>query len=560
MSDRPLIYSRPCPACGQALQRLHGGRLWRHYQCGQAGCGWRGRFARNALGHLLLDLQGTAQDTAQLLARHRVAAAVVALGSTLIIAPLAWWGWKLSREAPQRLAVAPPGKSYYGHRVERSHPLLTRVAYRPEPMPAGTSPAGSRSGAPGLAEEDIAHGLSLRTGCAWGQPGANPYRGTVRQALMAAGLPPEVVQAIADQAARGAKVERLRIDNEGIVALSSGRRFSARDIAMTYGMSLCLKTRVNFKPGHSEGADLYEASDATGRQYAVMIPEVCNNVSVIGGEPVRSAASGRWVPASAPGGGWVWERGMDAEPGFGLLKTGAPDLPPGEDATRRPLGLNGQGTPPPGGSGQPPGGSPPGPGGMPPFGGPPGPPGSPPAPPGPPTAPPGPPSPPPGPPPSPPQAPPPPESPPGPPSPPASDPEPSPPPQPPDDPPPGPPPSPPAPPTPPGPPSPPVPPGPPGPPSPPSPPEVPPPPPPGPPPGPPTPPPGPPQPPGTPPPPPGPPLPPSPPPSPPMPPPLDWEPPGPPPGGPPRAVPLPGTLGLVLAGLLGAWAATRRRR
>ena len=51
---------------------------------------------------------------------------------------------------------------------------------------------------------------------------------------------------------------------------------------MTYGTTLCLGTRVNFPAGHTEAAALYEAADHSGRVYAVMVPKVCGNVSVLG--------------------------------------------------------------------------------------------------------------------------------------------------------------------------------------------------------------------------------------------------------------------------------------
>ena len=50
---------------------------------------------------------------------------------------------------------------------------------------------------------------------------------------------------------------------------------------MTYGMTLCADTRVNFKARHIERADLFEARAADGRKFSVMVPDVCGNVSVL---------------------------------------------------------------------------------------------------------------------------------------------------------------------------------------------------------------------------------------------------------------------------------------
>lgn len=132
-----------------------------------------------------------------------------------------------------------------------------------------------------------AAGLSLRWGCAWGDPGRNPYRGSTEQALQAAGLPAEVVADIAAQRAAGRSSERLLIQLGSIQTVSGDRTFDPRRFDMSFGMTMCRTARVNFAPGHVEQADLYEATDAQGRQHVVMVPDVCGNVSVLheGGEP-----------------------------------------------------------------------------------------------------------------------------------------------------------------------------------------------------------------------------------------------------------------------------------
>lgn len=206
--------------------------------------------------------------------------------------------------------------------------------------------------AAGGQDDDVAHGLSLRTGCAWGRPGAKPYRGTAQEALAAAGLPADVVWTLVGQVARRQSVERLNISGAGIVAQRSWRRFSAQDMAMTCGMSLCLKTRLHFARGHSEGAELHEIGDSAGRNYAVRVPEVCGNVSVIGAERPAAAAAGCWVVGAALGAGLVWVPDTAADNGMGLAlaqgSSGSPgasrggDGPSSDGGQRSALGLGAQ--------------------------------------------------------------------------------------------------------------------------------------------------------------------------------------------------------------------------
>ncbi|MEK8051532.1 PEP-CTERM sorting domain-containing protein [Ideonella sp. DXS22W] len=144
------------------------------------------------------------------------------------------------------------------------------VHFEGDPLPAGHPLL--RPAAPPLA---------YRQRCVWGKPGSNPYRGTVVQALQAARLPDEVVRQLATQVAEKRRTDRLEIRRDGIRALGSGRVFDPRRVALTFGETMCLGARVNFAAGHMEPADLYEASDHAGRVYAVMVPEVCGNVSVL---------------------------------------------------------------------------------------------------------------------------------------------------------------------------------------------------------------------------------------------------------------------------------------
>jgi hypothetical protein len=61
---------------------------------------------------------------------------------------------------------------------------------------------------------------------------------------------------------------------------------------LSFGNTLCQNSRVNFEPGHTEAADLYEAVDQRGLRHAVMVPDVCGNVSVLGERGERRRAFG----------------------------------------------------------------------------------------------------------------------------------------------------------------------------------------------------------------------------------------------------------------------------
>ena len=157
-------------------------------------------------------------------------------------------------------------------------------------QPDSAPPRSDAQAAPEPAEA-AAPPLTLRHGCAWGQPGRNPYRGSTEQALTAAGLPPEVVRRVALMREAGAVTDRLLISRHAIRAVASGQEFNPNSFAMTFGHTLCRSSRVNFALGHVEAADLYEVRDDRGRRHAVMVPDVCGNVSVLGNRAERGPAS-----------------------------------------------------------------------------------------------------------------------------------------------------------------------------------------------------------------------------------------------------------------------------
>lgn len=195
------------------------------------------------------------------------ATALVAIAVPLLVMALVALGVLAGSRAAAAVA---PGVSHDGL------PLL-REARQPPPdggdAPlAAAAPAGS---------DAAGHPLSLRRACAWGQPGRSPYQGSTEQALTAAGLPPETVQEIAALRRAGRTAGRLEIRTGSIRVLGDGRRFDPRAVALSFGRTMCLQSRVNFVAGHAEAADLYEAFDHQGRRHSVMVPDVCGNVSVI---------------------------------------------------------------------------------------------------------------------------------------------------------------------------------------------------------------------------------------------------------------------------------------
>ena len=257
-----------CPTCGAAAQRVQRladdrqalalpGRRQVRFACRDAACGWHGLLSRPLR---------RARTSARLRRRWRSVRAVLhelrpqaALGlmALSVVVAVAAQG---EPEPPQARSFA-PGEVYDGVPLADDHPLQER---------ADAAPAG-----PGLDR------LALRSHCRWGKPGRNPYRGTVEQALMAAGLPDDAVRAVALQVRAGKPAERLVIGNDGIRGEDSGRVFDARKLALSYGTTMCIDSTVNFPAGHTEPASLYEVSDTQGRSHAVMVPDACGNVSVL---------------------------------------------------------------------------------------------------------------------------------------------------------------------------------------------------------------------------------------------------------------------------------------
>lgn len=154
--------------------------------------------------------------------------------------------------------------------------------------------------------------LERRSGCLWGVPGRNPYKGTVRQVLSGAKVRQEVVNKIDSMVIHGRKSGRVEITSKGIWTEDGRRHFDSNVVAMGFGNTLCFNTKVNFRPAHVEVADLFEATDASGAKYSVMVPYVCGNVAVLAEraereEPVRSVPEpGTWAGVLAALAAMAW--------------------------------------------------------------------------------------------------------------------------------------------------------------------------------------------------------------------------------------------------------------
>ena len=328
MSPRPP--APRCPSCGSAVARSRRSRLerlapeLRRWRCIHKSCGWAGLLAHTTAASIssITSAASTAasasdsphaqREAAAVTTQHRSAAErwaaqgriwwrkrggrrlgrkALTLSAGGLLASLAT-AFVLHRPAPESVMVGTNvvvrGTHLDGERLPAAHPL-TAV------LPAGAmddEPKGYAEGGPSV--------LRVRHHCAWGLPGRNPYRGSPEQALRTATLSPTVVAQIAAHMRTGQRVDRVTISNDGIQAQRSGRQFNPQRVAMTYGMTMCVDTRVNFKPGHSEQGDLYEAMDDDGRIYAVMVPDVCGNVSVVGQRVIKTAAPAPSASGAAP--------------------------------------------------------------------------------------------------------------------------------------------------------------------------------------------------------------------------------------------------------------------
>lgn len=268
-----------CPECGGRVCRVHrhiGDRLIalflnvRRYRCENPECAWEGIIS----GHPVLERRAGSLWPGRLL--------WMSVGVVFTLTSVA--GLKFYRSA----ALSKPSMAA----IDVAPALAVRAG---ESFDGVTLPEKDRRGVGNPTD------LSLRRGCAWGIPGRQPYKGTTRQALVGARLPTEVVNKIEAMAERGIISDHVDIRSDSIQSASGKRRFDTTLVAMAFAETLCFGTRVNFRPGHVERGDLYDATDATGRNYAVMVPYACGNVSVLAERAERPEEGHRNGSTPEPG-------------------------------------------------------------------------------------------------------------------------------------------------------------------------------------------------------------------------------------------------------------------
>jgi hypothetical protein len=330
---------RRCPQCGWAITRIprrpedrivSATPPIRRYRCCDAGgCGWEGTLA-------VTWIDTGMEHRARALARVRMAR--IAQSRFIFPALIGFAGIALGASgarlydtlAPAWLAGStgnvPLGVSDFGRPLPENHPFLQQPIDPPAiaVRTAAADSAWSTDASPAQSADDAP--LSLRENCAWGEPGRAPYKGTVQQALKSARLPEDVV-ALFERKIREHEIsDVVEIRNDEIRGVQSDAAFEPRAIKLTFAKTLCLNSRVNFKPGHVERADLYEARDARGVTYSVMVPYVCGNVSVLG---ARTALDDRpSFPAQGPGAPWAQSPPSPAPRGAQpSLRSGAQGVP-----------------------------------------------------------------------------------------------------------------------------------------------------------------------------------------------------------------------------------------
>ena len=274
---------RVCPLCSGRLERVHRQlpdhllgvfRTVHRYRCTRPDCEW--------VGIVSTDAPARREDAAR-----------------------PGWGWRalwFFAGCAFALAAVQGARMYSAHKAQVQ--ARAAAAAKLASLPAIEVPEGESHDGETLAQDDpLAMGnetpLRLARNCAWGIPGRNPYQGTVGQALTAARLPESAVRKFESLVANGQVSDQLLISRDGITTVSGRRRFDAKSFDMAFGKTLCFDTRVNFRGDHTETADLYEATDADGRPYAIMVPIVCGNVAVLGERAERNG-NGRTTNGSAP--------------------------------------------------------------------------------------------------------------------------------------------------------------------------------------------------------------------------------------------------------------------
>ena len=297
-----------CPACGQATQRIP--RLnqdrarsvsirARRFGCSAASCAWQGLLLP---ADLVPEAEPAAPDSTPAgsgplrWARAAVlgGTVVAAVGLPLTVATVVGLG---ALAGPPAALALLPGVSHDGLALrrpsqQRGGQLLPAQLVLTAAAAASGAAGATATTTPNTPAAAPLAPLALRQGCAWGQPGRNPYRGSTEQALHAAQLPDDVVRQVSAMRQAKQVTARLQIGTAGIHEVNGPREFASTGLALTFGNTLCLGSKINFAPGHTEAADLYEVRDSQGRLHAVMVPDVCGNVSVLQRRGLRGVVAG----------------------------------------------------------------------------------------------------------------------------------------------------------------------------------------------------------------------------------------------------------------------------
>ena len=114
------------------------------------------------------------------------------------------------------------------------------------------------------------------TDCTWNEPGVNPFRGTVAEAVARYDLPPAIKHELVEKARQVRPDTMLTITRDDAVA-ATGDRFTLTD--MHYGKSTKCDGEVKrdaWAPGHVEHALVYCAQGT-----CIAVPLVCHNVTLL---------------------------------------------------------------------------------------------------------------------------------------------------------------------------------------------------------------------------------------------------------------------------------------
>lgn len=267
-----------CPMCGGELTRVHrhladrmlgAFRSVHRYQCNNPACTWEGIVSDD----LPLDANAAVGQTG---AGWRSRALWFLVGAAVALASMQAARLYLKEKAAQETLRS---------RVAAANRLASESTM---PVEIGESFDGELLAEDDPHKVDNASPLNLRRRCAWGIPGRNPYQGSVGQALTAARLPESAVRKFEALVEKKVVSDRLEITREHIATIGMRRQFDVHSFDMAFGNTMCFNSRVNFKPGHVEYADLYEATDSDGKRYAVMVPDACGNVAVLGDREERN--------------------------------------------------------------------------------------------------------------------------------------------------------------------------------------------------------------------------------------------------------------------------------